>query len=128
MTYEINHASVISRAEIGEFLDYYTQLKADSEDTDLTDEDRASFLDEYQDYDESLVLQLQEMYDDSHWGEDFISEKYWEDYAGQVADDVVLVGVDQIIKDCFNYNAWSDIMIQDYTEWVYDDVSYYSLA
>jgi hypothetical protein len=128
LTYEINHASVISREEIGEFLEYYKYLKIDSEDMDLDEDDRAVYLEQYQELDESLVLQLQEMYDGANWGEDFISERYWEDYAGQYADECVLHGADEVIIDHFDYEKWADTMLCDYTEWVYDGVSYYSRA
>jgi hypothetical protein len=128
LTYEINHASVISHEEIGEFLEYIKGLKSDSTDESYTDEDRADFLEQFEYYEPELVTQLQEMYDGAQFGESFISERYWEDYAGQYADEVILINHDQIIRDCFNYNAWSEILIQDYTEWVYDGVSYYSCA
>jgi sulfur relay (sulfurtransferase) DsrC/TusE family protein len=126
LTYEINHASVISRAEIEEFLDYYDGLKRDSDDTDYTDEDRAAYLDEYEDYDQELVTQLRQMHEYTRYGDDFISESHWEDYTREYADECVLHGADEVIIDHFDYEKWADTMSRDYTEWSYDGVSYYS--
>lgn len=127
MVYEINHSEVVRRDEIGEFLDYVDGLKRDSEDTDYTQADRDSFKETLDEYNPEHVEQLRTMYDEtSQSEEDFISEHYWDDYAADYADEVLLEGVSETIKNYFDYDSWASDMKMDYTGYEYDGITYYT--
>jgi hypothetical protein len=126
LTYEINHASVIYREEIGEFLEYIDDIRSDSEDTDLSAEERAEAEMALTEYDYSLIEQLRVMYDGSE--EEFISEDYWKEYASDYADDFLLDSAEPVISRYFDYDTWAHDLQTDYTPWVYDGVTYYSRA
>jgi len=122
---EITHANVLYRRDIEEFLDYVDGLKRDSEDEDYSDEERASFKELLDDHDQTQIEQLRAMVNDSY-ADDFINEGYWDTYAAELADDVYLQGVPEIIRDYFDYEKWASDLTADYTSYDFDGVTYYA--
>lgn len=127
MRTEIEHDNVIQRDDIGEYLDYIDGLKRDSEDEDYSDEERASFREELDENDPELIEQLRTMYEEtSNTEESFISEYYWDDYAAEYADDILLSDAPDTLRSYFDYDAWSRDLCMDYTAYTYDGTTYYT--
>ena len=127
MTNEIDHENILDRHTIGEFLAYVNGLRIDADDEDYSDDERADFLAEFEEYDPERVQELQDMYDGTD-DDSFVSEDYWDEYAADLADECLLDGVPDTVKNYFDYDQWAQDLTQDDTEFEYDGKAYYCHA
>lgn len=121
-----NHSDVLYDDDISAFLDYIEETRGIISDEDSTEEDRIAAQEELDGFDEDVIEQLRDILQHmKDTGENSaISEKYWEDYAREYADEIW--GLDGTgASQYFDYEKFTEDFSMDFTEYVYDGVSYY---
>ena len=120
---DIDHANIISREDLGRFLDYYDSLLCFAENENASQEDIEEAQDLLSDYDPDSIRELRAMYEGTEYG-DFISEDYWDEYARDFFDEAY--GIPEGAREYVDYKRFADDLTMDYTSWEYDGTTYYS--
>lgn len=121
-TEEILHSNILYRHDMESLVDHYDDLLRDAEDEDYDALDRAAFAELASEYDEDRIQELRDMLAYSE-DESFISERYWAEYAREYADEIFnLDGTG--VSVYFDYDAFEDDLRGDYSEHMYDGITY----
>ena len=123
----IEHASIITSSDIEELVDYYDELMDTVDDPDSTGEDKECALGILDDYDASKIEELRVMVIYTGSGATFISDDYIDEYLkdelDQTSEDMT-----EFVRRYFDYGQYSDDARSDYTSFVYDGKTYYTIA